>query len=178
MPAPVAGITNGGTTETATDVRRTPSPHLLNILSSPPAVIKYGFVNLFRRLAKFLLGKVATSLSFENAVLVAKMLLEARASAAAVISSSGEKTAFNLIRGCAPVLFDVGGHIGNYTKAFLMAHPAGHSYVFEPSKSHFRILAERLGHCNNATLLNFGLGDKEGEVPLYKDADVTGLAFP
>jgi FkbM family methyltransferase len=92
------------------------------------------------------------------------------------VESSGETAIFRLLNGREPVLFDVGGHLGEYTEAFLMVHPAGHSYVFEPCERHFQILAERLSHCKNVTLLKCGLGDQEKEAPLYKNAEITGLA--
>ena len=90
--------------------------------------------------------------------------------------SSGETAIFSLIRSPKPVLFDVGGHVGEYTEAFLTAHAAGHAYVFEPSERHFEILANRLGQRKNVTLLKLGLGDEQKEALLYKDAEVSGLA--
>ena len=130
-----------------------------------------------RKLARFLLGKAASFLSFEQAVFVSKTLLEAQGfGSGGYIESSGETAIFSLVKGREPVLFDVGGHLGDYTEAFLMVHPAGHSYVFEPSERHFQILAKRLSHRKNVTLLKCGLSDQEKEAPLYKDAEVTGLA--
>jgi FkbM family methyltransferase len=66
--------------------------------------------------------------------------------------------------------------VGHYTEAFLKKHPAGHSYVFEPSERHFEILAKRLGNRKNITFLKCGLADEGKDALLYKDAEVTGLA--
>ena len=84
-------------------------------------------------------------------------------------------TAVKLLLGPRPVLFDVGGHVGDYAAAFLSGCPEGRCYVFEPSGSHFRILNERRALCH-VVLVNTGLGARSEERPLYKHADISGLA--
>ena len=75
-------------------------------------------------------------LPFRVAVLVSKQLLAAQGlGAGGSISSSGEKSVFRLVKADAPILFDVGGHVGEYTEAFLKAFPGGQSYIFEPCGS-------------------------------------------
>jgi FkbM family methyltransferase len=130
-----------------------------------------------RRATRLLANKAARLLSFKQAVFVSKTLLEAQGfGSGGYLDSSGETSVFNLVKNSEPILFDVGAHVGEYTEAFLRVHPAGHSYVFEPSEQHFQKLSKRLGCYKNVTLVKCGLGNREREAPLYKDAEVTGLA--
>ena len=89
---------------------------------------------------------------------------------------SGETGVFNLISASCPILLDVGGHIGEYTEEFLRVHPRGVAYVFEPSAEPFHVLKARLGNYSNITLVQKGLSDRSGTQPLYKDAEMSGLA--
>jgi FkbM family methyltransferase len=116
-------------------------------------------------------------LPFRVAVLVSKQLLAAQGlGAGGSISSSGEKSVFRLVKADAPILFDVGGHVGEYTEAFLQALPGGQSYIFEPSANHLDMLRQNLGGRPNVHILPAGLGDKPGTLPLYKDRNISGLA--
>ena len=92
------------------------------------------------------------------------------------VSSSGETGVFQLIRSNAPVLFDVGGHVGEYSEAFLSAFPNGKSYIFEPSAPHVAALKKRLGDRAGVNIVNVGLGAELCRLPLYKDQEITGLA--
>ena len=121
--------------------------------------------------------QVGRFLSFDEALLISRTLLETQGfGGGADVKTSGEVGVFNLVVGPSPVLFDVGGHLGQYTEAFLQAHPDGRVFVFEPSTSHFAVLNERLGNRDNITLVNSGLSDRPGELPLYKHDDISGLA--
>ena len=117
------------------------------------------------------------ALSFDRAILISRALLEAQGlGSGSDVKSSGEVAVFKLVQHPAPVLFDVGGHLGEYTEAFLQAHPSGRAVIFEPSKVHFRILKDRLGRKENVTLVNKGLGERCGEFELYKNAEVSAIA--
>jgi FkbM family methyltransferase len=116
-------------------------------------------------------------LSFDRAMSLSKRLMKSQGFGAGSSSrTSGESGVFQLVQGDAPVLFDVGGHVGDYTAAFLAAHPSGRAFVFEPSATHFKLLRDRIGNIANVTLQNCALGAQRSELPLYKNADVTGLA--
>jgi FkbM family methyltransferase len=120
-------------------------------------------------------------LSFDQAMSLSKRLMKSQGFGAGASSkTSGENGVFKIITQqspvLAPVLFDVGGHIGDYTDAFLQAHPGGRAYVFEPSASHFDILQNRMTGRTDVTLNKCALGRARAELPLYKDSDVSGLA--
>lgn len=116
-------------------------------------------------------------LSFNQAMSLSKRLMKSQGfGAGSSAKTSGESGVFRLVQGDAPVLFDVGGHVGEYTAAFLGAHPNGRAFVFEPSAVHFGLLQDRIGKTPHVTLQNCALGAKRSELPLYKNADVTGLA--
>jgi FkbM family methyltransferase len=113
-------------------------------------------------------------LSFNQAIFI---LLEVQGfGSGADVKSSGEVGVFNLVFGPAPVLFDVGGYVGEYTEAFLKVHPGGRAFVFEPSEHHFCTLKERLGNRDNVTLIKSGLSVQSGQLPLYKTAEISSLA--
>ena len=116
-------------------------------------------------------------LTFDQALAAAQAILHSQGfGSGADTRSSGETAVFRLLTGGRPVLFDVGGHVGEYTSAFLKAHPAGRSYVFEPSDSHFRILSDRLGGRDNVVLVKSAVGACSGEGQLYKHGEISGLA--
>ena len=134
---------------------------------------------MLKKLARALPSPYAL-LSFDRAMALSKRLMKSQGFGAGSSSrTSGESGVFRLIApvgGAAPVLFDVGGHKGDYTHAFLQAHPNGRAIVFEPSAAHFALLRDRLQQTANVTLHQCALGAERAELPLYKNADVTGLA--
>ncbi len=114
---------------------------------------------------------------FETAVLISKQLLAAQGfGSGGAIYSSGELGVLKLVRADAPVLFDVGSHAGEYTEEFLKLFPRGRSFAFEPSASHVALLRNRLGNRPEVQIFSFGLGAEPGQMPLYKDQDISGLA--
>jgi FkbM family methyltransferase len=120
---------------------------------------------------------VANRLTFDQVVFISRTLLASKGfGSGGSVTASGEAAVFDLLRGKAPVLFDVGAHTGEYTQAFLNRHPSGHAYCFEPSERHFELLRARIGGRENVHLFKLALGVIAGEVNLYKDAEVSGLA--
>lgn len=89
--------------------------------------------------------------------------------AAAALAKAGVQTR-------APVLFDVGGNIGEWTLAAKQMWPSAQVHVFEPSASHLEKLGPVLGSLGGVTINPMALGAEEGEATLYKDAEITGLA--
>ena len=130
-----------------------------------------------RRIARDLIHRTSRMLPFGVAVLIAKQLLRDQGfGGGAGVLSSGETSVFRLIKSDAPILFDVGGHVGEYTAAFLTVFPRGQSYVFEPSASHVDLLRQRLGARSAVQIFPLGLGAEAGQLPLYKDQNISGLA--
>ena len=130
-----------------------------------------------RRIGRRLLNDISHVLSFDMAVLISKQLLEAQGfGAGGAIHSSGELGVFNLVKAGTPVLFDVGGHVGEYTDEFLKRFPRGRSCIFEPSASHLALLRQRLGGRPEVQIFPVGLGAEPDQLPLYKDQNISGLA--
>jgi FkbM family methyltransferase len=116
-------------------------------------------------------------LSFETAVAISKQLLAAQGfGAGGAMYSSGELGVFKLVKAHAPLLFDVGSHIGEYTEEFLRLFPRGRSFAFEPSASHVALLRQRFGNRPGVQIFPLGLGAEPGRLPLYKNQDISGLA--
>lgn len=99
-----------------------------------------------------------------------------------IVAKSGEMKAAAAalaragIRTHNPVLFDVGGNIGEWTLAAKQYWPEARVHVFEPSASHLEKLGSALAGLDHVTVNPVALGAQPGEATLYKDADITGLA--
>lgn len=89
--------------------------------------------------------------------------------AAAALAKAGVQTR-------NPMLFDVGGNIGEWTLAAKEMWPAAQVHVFEPSASHLEKLQSALAALEDVTVNPSALGAEAGEAMLYKDAEITGLA--
>lgn len=131
-----------------------------------------------RRLARVLLNSVSRMLSFDTSMLISKQLLAAQGfgGSSGDIAVSGEIGVFNRMTAAEPVLFDVGGHVGEYTREFFQKFPKGRSFIFEPSVSHLERLRQNLGTHAAVTICAYGLGAEAAELPLYEDQDISGLA--
>jgi FkbM family methyltransferase len=125
-----------------------------------------------------LFHKIGPLLAFDTAIAMARELLAQQGfGAGGAIATSGELMVLDLLEGRdAPTLFDVGGHVGEYTDAFLRRFPNGQAFVFEPSAAHVRLLRARFDGQANVKAFETALGAAPGEATLYKDAEITGLA--
>jgi len=68
-------------------------------------------------------------------------------------------------------IFDVGAHLGKYTKLFsLLTGDNGRVYAFEPAESSFEKLASSLKelNCTNVTLINKAIYSQNGKVTLHE----------
>lgn len=79
------------------------------------------------------------------------------------------------------VVFDVGANIGSYTKALEgQFKERATIYSFEPSQKTFQTLSKNINsdskYADNIKLYNLGLGNAEGKITLFSDADNSGLA--
>src|SRR5690349_18466184 len=118
---------------------------------------------------------VAKRLSFSAAMRGVQVLLRAQGiGIGADIMRSGEQGVFDLISSPAPILFDVGGHVGEYSRAFLRRFPQGEVFLFEPSSAHISRAQRAL--TGNAHFFDVALSDREQTALLYKDTEVTAMA--
>lgn len=74
-------------------------------------------------------------------------------------------------------VLNIGSNIGFYTLMCSALAKNGQIFSFEPSSKNFFNLKSNvsLNSFSNITLFNFGLGENEGEVSLYKDANHPNL---
>ena len=71
-------------------------------------------------------------------------------------------------------VFDVGAHVGKYTKLFsLLTGPKGRVFAFEPTPDSFRRLTEQVVErdLKNVTLLQHAVADLDGPVTLHQFPD-------
>jgi FkbM family methyltransferase len=99
------------------------------------------------------------------------------------VTSSGERAVLSTLklksnseRGIC--IFDVGANKGQYlTLASAMLNGCKfHVHSFEPSRCTYDALRKGTQFCRNATLNNFGLGRERGEMKLFYDSALSGLA--
>jgi FkbM family methyltransferase len=101
------------------------------------------------------------------------------------MSSNGEarflrELASRFPRDRQPVVFDVGGNMGDYTELLLAASGSRSTppkvHVFEPSSACLRKLSERFGGQDNIVIVPAALSDTEGEASIHFDRQGSGLA--
>lgn len=78
--------------------------------------------------------------------------------------------------GPAPVLFDVGANIGEWTVAVKEKWAQAKVHAFEPSAVHIALATKAIAGISDVTLNPLALGRQAGKATLYKDQDITGLA--
>ena len=129
---------------------------------------------------KRIIIKIASEvLPFKIAVRLSQFFLVSQGIGFAVeVQDSGEIKALNkIIKKHDPIIFDVGGNIGNFSKEAIKNFPESKIHVFEPSEEHFLILLKNLKQYGNKCVLNnFGLSNKTEQKYLNKDSSVTGSA--
>jgi FkbM family methyltransferase len=133
--------------------------------------------NPVRRHAVRAARKILGAIPFDTAMILARELLATQGfGGGGDVGSSGEAGVFRLVKSKDPVLFDCGGHVGDYTGLWLKSFPTGRSFVFEPSVSHLTLLDSRFAKNSAVRVFAHGLGAEHAHLPLYKDADISGLA--
>jgi FkbM family methyltransferase len=75
----------------------------------------------------------------------------------------------------SPIVFDVGANIGAYTAMLVAALNDPVIHCFEPSRTAFNLLQERVGKTPAVHLHNFGFGADEATVTLYADEPGSGM---
>lgn len=88
---------------------------------------------------------------------------------AAALSQAGVNTS-------APLLFDVGANIGEWTLAAKQMWPDAEVHMFEPSAKHLERLGPAIAGLKSLSINPVALGAEAGEATLYKNAGITGLA--
>lgn len=101
----------------------------------------------------------------------------------AVIDKSGEVSVIRYAdqlsspEGSGPIIFDVGANQGRYAMEVLkVIGDRGHLYCFEPSRTTFAKLQEKIGSRDNVFLHNIGFGEAVGSAILYTGTNDSGLA--
>jgi FkbM family methyltransferase len=85
------------------------------------------------------------------------------------------KEAARLLRDSPHLCIDVGGNVGNYTKALLLEFETK-IIVFEPNKKNHQLLLEMFAENKSVEVENLALSDKNSVATLYADLDGSGLA--
>ncbi len=126
---------------------------------------------------------VSTFLPPRLATAIARRLLKSTGVGhGGIVAKSGEieaaRTALILAGASttSPLLFDVGGNVGEWTLAARTTWPKARVHVFEPSARHLEELARTVGKLAAVTVNPLALGAEAGSATLYKDTAITGLA--
>jgi hypothetical protein len=93
-----------------------------------------------------------------------------------LIESSGEAWVLSNVvreackRTAAPLVFDVGANIGDYSLLVKQQIPAARIYAFEPANATYRQLVAHLNGSHDVTPYNIGFSDSEQTVKLFSYA--------
>lgn len=74
-----------------------------------------------------------------------------------------------------PIIFDLGGYMGEWTQIAKDYYPNAIVYVFEPVKKHYDIIYEKFKNDNNVKIFNFGLSDKNDKVKITLTGDSSSI---
>jgi len=66
-------------------------------------------------------------------------------------------------------ILDIGANIGQFASQFHRLLPDATLYSFEPLEDCYNELLKKMGHSPKFHAFNFALGDKNGEVPIYRN---------
>lgn len=66
------------------------------------------------------------------------------------------------------IVFDIGANIGVVSTVLANVYPRAKIYSFEPEADNLALLKENMAPYPNVTILDYGLGARTEEVPLYK----------
>lgn len=75
-----------------------------------------------------------------------------------------------------PVIFDVGGHIGNFTLAANVFYKKSKIYLFEPIKKTYNLAAVNLKEESNVQIYNIAIGDSDGKKKMYFDKNELSIS--
>jgi FkbM family methyltransferase len=92
--------------------------------------------------------------------------------------TNGEARALRTVARTAElaVLFDVGANTGLWTRLAAETCPSARIHAFEIVPDTYRALADACAGLANVTLNDFGLGERDGEIPVYFSPEHRGVA--
>jgi FkbM family methyltransferase len=70
-----------------------------------------------------------------------------------------------------PIIFDVGGFLGDWTEEALRYHPSAKVYVFEPVEGYYNIIKSRYADNPNIQVFNFGLSNETKSIDISVSGD-------
>jgi FkbM family methyltransferase len=75
----------------------------------------------------------------------------------------------------SPVIFDLGGYLGDWTQIAKEYYDNSTIYVFEPVKKNYDIIVNRFINDNSVKVFNFGLSDKNDTVKISLTGDSSSM---
>jgi len=75
------------------------------------------------------------------------------------------------------IVFDLGGYLGDFTAAIIERYDCK-AFIFEPHPEYFSKCIERFSSYENVMVLNYGLGDKNGDFLLSNQSDGSSFINP
>lgn len=75
----------------------------------------------------------------------------------------------------SPIIFDLGGYMGDWTQIAKEYYTDSTIYVFEPVKKHYDIIVDRFLNDCNVKVFNFGLSDKNDIVKITLTGDSSSM---
>jgi len=72
-----------------------------------------------------------------------------------------------------PVIFDVGGFLGDWTEEALKYHPTAKIYIFEPVSSYYNVIKGRYNSNPNIQVFNFGLSNETKSIDISVGGDAS-----
>jgi FkbM family methyltransferase len=93
--------------------------------------------------------------------------------------NSGEKNALDFVKfssGEKPIIFDVGANQGQYARLLGNKFKEAQIFSFEPSKTTYDLLRDKVKDLSNITCENIGFDRENKEIMLYSDSVGSGLA--
>lgn len=74
-----------------------------------------------------------------------------------------------------PIIFDLGGYLGQWTEVAKEYYPDSTIYVFEPVKSHYDVIVDKFKNDKSVKVFNFGLSDKNDRVKITLTGDSSSI---
>jgi FkbM family methyltransferase len=81
------------------------------------------------------------------------------------------------IKSETPIIFDLGGHKGDWVQIALTKYPKSIIYVFEPIKLYYDLICDRFKSINNVKVFNFAISDKTYETEISIEGDRSSIHF-
>lgn len=74
-----------------------------------------------------------------------------------------------------PIIFDLGGYLGQWTEIAKEYYPDSVIYVFEPVKKHYDVIVDKFSGDASVKVFNFGLSDKNDKVRITLTGDSSSM---